>query len=50
MDKLLDCGEKGKNCKHSKHFHEQQKHLYLFVLSVDVMLGKEALVVILNLS
>ena len=37
--------EKIKKDKHSKHYHDQRKHFSPFVLSVDGMLGREALVV-----
>ena len=50
MDKLLACWDKEKKYKHSKHCHYQRKHFSLFLLSVDGMLGKEALVVLTNLS
>ena len=36
--------------KHGRHFHKQQKHFSLFVLSVDGLLGKEAQVVLSTLS
>ena len=49
MDKLLDFWEKENKCKHGKHCHEQRKK-YLFVISVYGMLGKEALVLLRNLS
>ena len=50
MGKLLYLWEKENKDKHGKHFHEKWKHFYPFVLSVDDMLGKEALVVRTNLS
>ena len=49
MGKLPDQREKEKKDKHVMNFHEQRKHLSLFVLSVDGMNGKEALVVLMNL-
>ena len=39
-----------KKDRHSKHCHNQQNQFSLFVLSVDGMLGMEALVVISQLS
>ena len=36
--------------KHGKHCHNQQKHFSPFVLSVEGILGREALVVILQCS
>ena len=50
MYKLLVCWDKINKGKHVKHCHEQQKHFYLFVLSIYCMLGKEDLVVLANLS
>ena len=50
MDKLPDRWEKEKKDKNGKHCHEQHKRFYPFVLLVDGMLGKEALVVLTNLS
>ena len=47
---LLDRWEKLKKDDHRKHCHEQQKHMSPFVLSVDGMLGSEAIVVLYNLS
>ena len=35
---------------HSKHCHNQRKHFFLFGLSVSIMLGSKALVVIYQLS
>ena len=49
MDKLLDHWEGEKKDKHGNHCHKQQKHFSPFVLSVDGMLGKEALIVLTNL-
>ena len=37
------------NDKQGKHCNDQRKHFSLFVLSVDVMLGREALVVLSQL-
>ena len=39
-----------KNDKHFKHCYDQRKHFSPFVLSIDGILGKEALVVLANLS
>ena len=39
-----------KKYNRGKQFHEQQKYVYPFVLSVDGMLGKQAMVVLVNLS
>ena len=50
MDNLLDRWEKTNKYKHGKHCHEKRKHFSPFVISVDGMLGKEALVVLANLS
>ena len=41
--------EKKKKDNHSKHFHEQQKHFSPFVIYLDGILGREALVVLANL-
>ena len=41
--------EKNNKYKNGKHCHDQRKHFYMFLISVDVMLGKEALVVHANL-
>ena len=43
-------GKKGNNDKHGKHCHEKQKKIPRFVVSVDAMLGNEALNVLTNLS
>ena len=50
MAALLAQWNKIKKDKHGKHCHDQQKHFYPFVLSVDGMLGREALAVLANLS
>ena len=49
MDKLLAHCEKENKDNHGTHCLEQQKYFYPFVLSVDGMLGKEALVILSNL-
>ena len=50
MDKLLARWENHKKYKHGKQFHEQQKHFFLFVISVDGMLEKEYLFILTRLS
>ena len=50
MDTLLARWEKINKDKHGQHCYDQRKHFSLFVLLVDVMIGKEALVVIATLS
>ena len=50
MSTLLDKWEKIKNYKNDKHCHKQRKRFSLFVIYVDVMLGRGALVTIANLS
>ena len=50
MTALLSKWETIKKDKHGKHCHNQWKHFLPFVLSVDVMLGREALVVLSQLS
>ena len=47
---LLARWENIKKYKDGKHCHDQQKHFSPFVLSVDGMLGREALVLISQLS
>ena len=49
MTGLLVRWEKIKKYKHGKYCHDQRKHFSLFVLSVDGMLGREALFVISQL-
>ena len=48
MVTFLAWWEKKKKDNHCKHCHEQQKHFSPFFLSVDGMLGREALVVLAN--
>ena len=43
MAALLDWWETIKEDKHSKNYHDQRTHFSLFVLSVNSMLGREAL-------
>ena len=50
MTALLDRWEIIKKDKHSKHCNDQQKHFLQFFLSVDRMLGREALVFLYQLS
>ena len=50
MASLLARWEKIKKDKHGKHCNDQQKHFSPFVLSVDGILGREALVLICQLS
>ena len=50
MYKILTRREKKQTNNHGKRCHKQWKHFNPFFLSVDVMLGKEALVVLMNLS
>ena len=50
MDKLLAGWEKLKKYKHGQDCYNQRRHFSLFVLSVDGMMGKEALVVLATLS
>ena len=50
MAALLDRWDEINNNDHGKHCHNQRKHLYLFIIYVDSMLGREALVILANLS
>ena len=50
MAALLDWWETIKKDKNGKHFHNRQKHFYLFAISVDGILGREALVLFANSS
>ena len=50
MENILDCWEKMNKDKQGNHFHEKRKHFSLFVISVAGMIGKEDLVVLVNLS
>ena len=50
MVTLLDWLEKIKRYKHGNNCHKKWKHISRFVLSVDGMLGREALVILTNLS
>ena len=47
---LLSRWEKIKKDKNGKNCHYQRKHFLPFVFSVDVILGREALVVLYQLS
>ena len=50
MEALLNRWENIKKDKHGNHCNNQQKHFSPFVLSVDEILGREALVVLAQLS
>ena len=50
MASLLDRWEKINKYKHGKHCHDQWKQFSPFVLSVERVLGREALVVLSHLS
>ena len=50
MTSLLVRWEKIKKYNHGKHWHDQRKHFSPFALSVDGILGKEAIVVLSQLS
>ena len=50
MTSILTRWENIKKHKHGKHYHDQGNHFSLFALSVDGMLGREALVVLSKLS
>ena len=50
MGTLMAQWKKEKKDKHGKHCNERRKKVSPFFLSVDGMLGKEALVVLANLS
>ena len=50
MVTLLNQWEKIKDDKHVKQCHKKQKHVSPFVISVDGILGAEALVVLSHLS
>ena len=50
MTSLLARWEKIKKNKHGKHCNDRRKRFSPFVLSVDVILGREALVVLSQLS
>ena len=50
MTSLLARWEKIKKYKHGKHCHDQRKHFSPFVISVGIILGREALVVLSQLS
>ena len=50
MEELLARRETIKKDKHGKHCHHHQKQFSMFVLSVDVILGREDQVVLLQLS
>ena len=50
MTSLLARWEHIKNYKHCNHCHEQRKRFSSFVISVDIMLGRKARVVLYQLS
>ena len=50
MVTLLDQCEKINKDNHSKNFHEKHNLFYPFILSVDGMIGREALGILENLS
>ena len=50
MAAFMDCWETTTKDKHGKHCNDQRKHFSPFVLSADGMLGREALVVLAELS
>ena len=50
MTSLLARWENIKNYKHGNHCHEQRKRFSSFFLSVDIMIGKKARVVLYQLS
>ena len=50
MDKLLARWEKEKKDKHGNNSHKQRKYFFPFSLSVDDMIGKEAILILTNLS
>ena len=50
MASILARWEKIKKVKHGKHCHDQRKYISPFVPSVDRILGREALVVLSQLS
>ena len=47
---LLGWWEKNKNDNNGNHFHDQWKKNYLLVISFGIMLGREALVILADLS
>ena len=50
MATLLDWWENINKDKHTKNFHDQRKDFPPFVLYVDGMLGREALIALVKLS
>ena len=50
MTSLLARWENIKKDKHGKHCNDQRRYVSLFVLSVDGIIGREALVVISQMS
>ena len=50
MAALLDRWETIKKDKHGKHYNDQRKHFSPFIISVDNMLGREAVFVLVKFS
>ena len=50
MDELLYCWENKNKDKHNNNCHEKRKHFSQFFLSVDGIIGENALVLLTNLS
>ena len=50
MAEIQTWWEKIKKDKHGEHCRDQRKYFFPFVLSVNGMLGRESLVVVVNLS
>ena len=50
MAALLSCWETIKKDNHGKHWHDQRKQISTFVLSVEWILGRESLALLLQLS
>ena len=50
MNNLLACWDNQSKDNNGNHCHKQLKHFSLFVLSIDGMIGKEALVLLTSLS
>ena len=50
MKAILSWRETVKKDKHGNHYHNQRKQFFLFFLSIDSMLTREALAVLAQLS
>ena len=50
MADILALWETIKKDNHGKHYYDQRKHFSPFVLSVDGIIGREALVVLLQIE